>query len=154
MQEKFFDHVREGTLNVEEEDGGRFLVAPSLFDMVDQEVYGVGCGAAWTTTKLVAREELVFIAEVGEVFGDEGREEFANGVEQADGAICFGNVVSGFVWFPQHNHRRLEPSRKICVVFEDPFEGEIEIVDKEVGAFDEDDVGDVWRLSIRQGCRR
>jgi hypothetical protein len=121
-------------LDIEEENSGRFLIAPGMLDSVDQEVDGICCCAAWTASELVAWKELVLVAEVCEVFSDEGGEEFANSIKQANGPICFWDVITWLVRFPEHDGGRFEPIRVVSVVFKDPFEDIVEVVNEEVRA--------------------
>jgi hypothetical protein len=48
------------------------IVTPGLLDAVNKKVDGISGGAAGATAKLMAREQLVFIAEVSEVFSNQG----------------------------------------------------------------------------------
>ena len=75
----------ECAFHVKKEDGGHMLPAPCIFDGLGKEVEGVGGGASWASTKMVAREDIVVftpgddvirhaaVQQAGEAIGENNR---------------------------------------------------------------------------------
>ena len=83
----------------------------------------------------------MFVTEVGEVFSNKRGEKLADGVEQANRAVSFGDVVMRLVWFSKDYCGGPEPSLVVCFVFENAPENEIKVIDEEVSTSDKNNIG-------------
>jgi hypothetical protein len=136
-------------LYVEEEDCSCFSCAPGLLDSIYEEVDGIGGGAPRAASELVTWEQLVLVAEISEVFGNQGREKFAYGVKQADGAVRFGNFIAWLVWFAEDNRNGFEPALEVGLVFENSPEDKVKVVNEKVNTFNKNDVrNSIWAWSF------
>ena len=54
---------------------------------------------------------------MGKVSCDEGGEKFTNGIQEANGAICFSNIIRWFTWLVKDKSCGGKPSFVVDIKF-------------------------------------